>query len=93
MRWPIIIDQTDKGLYAAQWELDRIETLEFHNPVVQVQEDWTEDVVYTLRINGNFFTPRVRNPGTYTVLAFDPDGFYRKTWNQVKARKIDTTAE
>ena len=85
--WPITIDQTDNGLWGAQWELDRIETPDFRDPVVQVQEESSGDVVYTLRINGTSFAPRVRKPGIYTVLAYDPDGYYRKTWNGVKARE------
>lgn len=88
--WPITIDQTDNGLWGAQWELDRIETSEFSNPVVQVQEESSRDVLYTLRINGTTFTPRVRKPGVYRVIAYDPDGFYRKEWKAVSARKITT---
>ncbi len=66
--------------------LDPIETTGFHDAVVQVQEE-TGVVVYTLRINGDSFTPLVRKPGVYTVLAFDPDGYYRKEWKGLRARK------
>jgi hypothetical protein len=83
--WPITIDQLDNGLWGAQWELDRIDTHGFPNPVIQVQKAAGE-VVYTLRINGESFTPLVREPGVYTVLAYDPDGDYRKEWNSVQAR-------
>jgi len=30
----------------------------------------------------------VREPGTYTVIAFDPDGGYRRAWKGMKARKV-----
>ncbi len=85
--WPITMDQTDNGLWGAQWELDRIETSGFRDPVVQVQDEATGEVIYTLRINGESFTPLVRESGTYTVLAYDPDGDYRKEWKSVRARR------
>ncbi len=85
--WPIVIDQMDNGLWGAEWELETIETPEFHSPVVQVQDESNGEVVYTLRIHGSSFTPRVRKPGTYTVLAFDPDGSFRKTKEHLTARK------
>ncbi|MGC8549128.1 MAG: alkaline phosphatase D family protein [Acidobacteriaceae bacterium] len=87
--WPIVIDQIDNGLWGAQYELDTIETPGFRDPVVQVQDASSGDVIYTLRINGTSFTPKVRKPGTYNVLAYDPDGFFRKVKNGVKARKLD----
>lgn len=86
--WPITFGQIDNGLWGAQWELDRIETPGFQNPVVQVQEESSREVIYTLRINGNSFTPPVRKPGSYRVIAYDPDGFYRKEWKAVQARRI-----
>jgi hypothetical protein len=76
----------DNGLYGAEWELDAIETDGFRNPVVQVQKAQGE-VVYTLRISGSSFTPLVRDPGVYTVIAFDPDGDYRKQWSKLQARR------
>ena len=68
--------------------MEPIETPGFRDPVVQVQDETNGEVVYTLRISGEPFTPRVRKPGSYTVLAYDPDGFYRKEWKHIEARKI-----
>ena len=85
--WPIVIDQIDNGLWGAQWVLDRIETTGFRDPVIQVQEETTGEVVYTLRISGDSFTPLVRKPGVYTLVAFDPDGYYRKEWKGLHARR------
>jgi alkaline phosphatase D len=34
--WPITIDQLDNGLWQASWQLDRIETTGFRDPIVQV---------------------------------------------------------
>ncbi len=85
--WPITINQIDNGLWGAQWKLAPIETPGFRDPVVQVQDETSGEIIYTLRINGESFTPLVRNPGIYTVLAYDPDGFYRKEWKGVRAHK------
>jgi alkaline phosphatase D len=85
--WPITIDQIENGLWGAEWQLDRIETTGFRDPVVQVQDEVNGEVVYTLRITGDSFTPLVRKAGTYTVLAYDPDGYYRQEWKGVEARK------
>lgn len=85
--WPITIDQIDNGLRGAQWKLTPIKTPGFRDPVVQVQDETSGEIVYTLRINGESFAPLVRNPGTYTVLAYDPDGSYRKEWKGLRARR------
>ena len=45
-----------------------------------MQNAATREVLYTLRVNGDSFTPLVREPGTYTVLAYDPDGGYFRSW-------------
>lgn len=84
--WPITVDQTDNGLWGAEWVLDTIETPGLQDPVVQVHDNDNE-VLYTIRIRGTSFTPRVRQSGTYTVVAYDPDGDYRKEWKDVQARK------
>ncbi len=84
--WPVTIEQLQNGLHGAEWQLPRIDTNGFRNPVVQVQTAQGE-VVYTFRINGESFTPSVRDPGVYTVIAFDPDGDFRKQWSKLQARK------
>lgn len=89
--WPIVIDQMDNGLWGAAWELDAINTPEVHDPVVQVQDESNGEVVYTLRIQGTSFTPKVRKPGIYTVLAYDPDGSYKKVQSGVRARRIEAS--
>lgn len=89
--WPIVIDQLDNGLWDAHWELDAVEIPEFPDPVVQVQDESNGEVVYTVRIRGTAFTPKVRKPGKYSVIAFDPDGDFRKMHTGVAARNIQKT--
>ncbi len=64
--WPITIDQLDNGFPADGLTLPEIISQE-DDPVVQVVESATGDVVYTLRISTNAFTPRVRQTGRYSV--------------------------
>ena len=85
--WPITVKQLDNGLHGAQWALERIETPGQRDQVVQVRKEDGE-VVYTLRVNGDSFTPLVREPGTYSVAAFDPDGGYRQELKGLRARKL-----
>ncbi len=84
--WPVTVEQMDNGLWGAEWELEAVHTDGFRDPVLQVQKADGE-VVYTMRINGESFTPLVREGGSYTVIAYDPDGDFRKQWSTVQARR------
>jgi hypothetical protein len=85
--WPITLDQLENGFWGAEWELDRIETTGVQDPVVQVVDESNVEVVYTVRIAGGSFKPLVRRAGSFKVIAYDPDGDYRKEWLNVRARK------
>src|SRR5690242_1787372 len=87
--WPIIVKQLDNGLHGAQWRLEKIATAGRRDQVVQVRKEPGGEVVYTVRMNGESFTPLVREPGTYTVIAFDPDGGYRQEWKGLEAKKLE----
>lgn len=89
--WPIVIEQLDNCLCGAQWALQTIETT-FRDPVVQVQK-LDGDVVYTLRINGRSFTPTVREPGVYKLIAYDPDGDSRQEWTGLQAQRKKIKAQ
>src|SRR5574340_1214 len=66
--WPIVIDQVDNGMPHEGWTLGRIET-GLTDPVVQVIDQANSEVVYTIRIKGGAFEPKVFKGGTYTVKA------------------------
>ena len=50
------------------------------NPVVQVINEANKEVLYTVRIKGRTFLPKVYSNGKYTVKAGNdrPDGFTKK---------------
>lgn len=71
--WPITIDQLDNGFPKRGWVLEPVQA-KFANPVVRVIDESDGEVVYTLRIRGRTFTPRVFGPGRYTIKVIDTTG-------------------
>jgi hypothetical protein len=65
--WPVKIRQVDNyGRNAAAY-LPTLTVKGFTNPVVQVVDESNNEIVYTLRISGNFFQPKVFREGLYTI--------------------------
>ncbi len=73
--WPITINQLDNGFPYGGPSLGLIES-EIEDPVIQVSDSGTGQIVYTIRIRGRSFEPRVRRPGLYEITVFDPDTGY-----------------
>lgn len=104
--WPRYADPTDDAQQYAGWprtismfENDGrkaqawLPTLEIHgldNPVVQVICDKTGEVLYTIRILGTRYRPKVFAPGTYTVKVGDPD---KDLWKTVSAKAQTSAAD
>jgi len=65
--WPVTIDQLDNYGRAAAAYLPTLKIVGQENPVVQVIEEAGGEVVYTLRIRGTSFRPKVFAKGKYTV--------------------------
>ena len=65
--WPVTRTQQDQYGRAARAYLPTLVVSGVEHPVVQVVAEATGDVVYTLRIRGQRFTPKVFKPGAYTV--------------------------
>jgi len=55
------------------------------NPVVQVIDEATKEIVYTLRIQGASFRPMVFREGVYTVKVGEPGTAKLKTLSGVRA--------
>ncbi len=65
--WPITIDQQDNySRKAAAW-LPKIAVTGQTNPVIQVIDEAGKEIVYTLRIKGTTFSPKVFKKGSYTI--------------------------
>ena len=65
--WPKTIGMEENYGREAVAYLPTIEVEGISNPVVQIVESATSEIVYTLRIGGGTFRPKVFSPGTYTV--------------------------
>ncbi len=64
--WPVTINQLDNFGKSAVAYLPTIQVRGAVDPVIQVVEDGGE-VVYTLRISGSTFRPKVFKQGVYTI--------------------------
>jgi len=81
--WPITIDQQDNySRKAAAW-LPKIKVTGQTNPVIQVIDEAGKEIVYTLRINGTTFSPKVFKAGGYTIRV--GEGKLTKTLSGVKS--------
>jgi phosphodiesterase/alkaline phosphatase D-like protein len=65
--WPITIDQLDNYMREAIAYLPEIRVSGMTNPVVQVIYEPDMELVYSLRIKGQQFKPKVFKDGKYTV--------------------------
>jgi hypothetical protein len=86
--WPVTVDQLDNyGREAAAW-LPTLNVSGMQNPVVQVIDSGGE-VVYTLRINGTSFRPKVFTPGAYTIKVGEPGTGRMKTLDRIESLAPD----
>ena len=65
--WPKTIKQTDNYGRKAAAYLPTLNITGQLNPVVQVIDESNDEVVYTLRIPGTSFSPKVFSDGVYTI--------------------------
>lgn len=67
--WPVTIRQEDNyGRQAVAW-LPELIIKGMDDPVVQVIDESNGEVLYTLRIKGRKYKPKVFQSGSYTVVA------------------------
>jgi hypothetical protein len=66
--WPITVAQQDNYGRKAAGYLPTLEIQGAKKPVVQIINEKSGEVEYTLRINGNSFQPKVFEESTYTVM-------------------------
>jgi len=83
--WPIKINQLDNYARAAQAYLPTLEVDGMQDPVIQVIDEDKDEIVYTLRIKGSTFSPKVFKSGAYTIKVGDPDLNNIKVFNGIEA--------
>jgi len=65
--WPITIKQEDNYGKKPAAYLPCLEITGQQNPVVQVIDEESNEIVYTIRIPGNTYRPKVFKKGLYTI--------------------------
>ena len=87
--WPVRINQTDNyGKNAAGW-LPEIRVEGMKNPVIKVIREYTGELVYSLRLAGNSFQPKVFDLGNYRIEVGEPD---ENRWQKIE-RQFPTTVK
>jgi hypothetical protein len=71
--WPKTISMEDNYGRKPHAFLPTLKIQGLSNPVIQIVQENEKEVVYTLRIKGDSFRPKVFAPGKYTVHIGDPD--------------------
>ena len=72
--WPIKITQEDNYARGALAWLPSIEVSGCDSPVVQVYDQYLKEVVYTFRINGTIWQPKVFREAVYSIKVLGDDG-------------------
>jgi hypothetical protein len=89
--WPRTIKQEDNYGREAVAYLPTIQVRGMRNPVVQVIDESNDETIYTLRINGNSFRPKVFKKGKYTIKVGEPGTDKMKTLEGVRSLSPDKT--
>ncbi|MEE8605681.1 MAG: alkaline phosphatase D family protein [Candidatus Aminicenantaceae bacterium] len=88
--WPIHINQLDNyGKKALAW-LPEIRVTGIINPVIQVYRQKADEMVYALRIDGQFFQPKVFVLGLYTIRVGEPD---KNAWQEFRDIQAKSSKE
>jgi hypothetical protein len=77
--WPRTVKQEDNYGRKADAYLPTIQVSRMTNPVVQVIYESSGEIVYTLRINGTSYRPKVFKHGRYTIKVGEPGTAKMKT--------------
>jgi len=82
--WPKTISMLDNYGRKAHAYLPTIQVSGMSDPVVQIIDEANGEIVYTLRIRGSSFRPKVFRDGSYTVVVGEPSAKAAKTFKGVK---------
>jgi hypothetical protein len=88
--WPLTIKQEDNYGRKAIAYLPTLQISGQEDPVVQVVDETSDEIVYTIRIKGATWRPKVFREGAYTIHVGEGDT--RKTLNGVQSVGPDDTS-
>ncbi|MCD4731574.1 MAG: alkaline phosphatase D family protein, partial [Bacteroidales bacterium] len=84
--WPITINQQDNYLKNATLFLPELIFEGINNPIVQVINEDSNEIIFTLRVNGQSYRPKVMADGNYSIIISGPE-----TDNEKILHHINTT--
>jgi phosphodiesterase/alkaline phosphatase D-like protein len=90
--WPITVNQFDNYGRKPHAYLPTIEVHGMSDPVVQVVDESNGETIYTLRIRGESFRPKVFRDGTYTVRVGEPGTPRMKRLENLRAEAEASTS-
>ncbi len=85
--WPITIKQEDNYLKNATLFLPEISITGLDNPVIQLIDEVNNKIIYTIRINGSSYQPKVIKEGFYSIKIGEPGTEKEKTLDHILAGK------
>ena len=88
--WPVTFHQLDNYGGRVAGYLPQIHVTGLAHPVIQVINETTQEIVYTLRLAGNTFSPPVYQPGQYTLKVGEPD---KNLWQTLAGLKPSASPE
>jgi len=86
--WPVIIKQEDNYNKKPIGYLPKL-IIDKADQVVQVINEETKEIIYTLRIKGNEFTPKVFEDATYTIIVGEGENVQTFIGYQIKKDSSD----
>ena len=88
--WPITINQEDNFLNNATLFLPELNITGMDNPVVQIIDEANNEIVYTLRIKGKSYQPKVLKEGVYTIKIGELGSDLEKILNHIPSTTTKT---
>lgn len=89
--WPRTINQLDNYSRKATQYLPTLKVTGMTDPVVRIIDDESGEVVYTVRISGREFRPKVFKRATYTITVGGPGTGNVKTFKGVQSLGLEET--
>lgn len=83
--WPVKINQLDNFGRNAKYFLPELSFKGLADPVVQVIDQLSGEIVYTLRIKGTTFHPKVLTEGVYRIRAGEPGTEKMKEFSGIRS--------
>lgn len=87
--WPVSVNVLDNYGRQATAFLPQLEIGGISQPVVQIVDERTGEIEYTVRVNQPWFDPKVFAPGPYTIRVIDPEGNRQRELRNIAAGPRD----